>query len=279
MTEQQVTVEPVGPTTAEIPPPPAKDRRVLRAVARWAAAALVFGALGAGTAYGITTQERSDLPGLATEPDGRWDYPTLTLPPLPSGSPRPFEERNITESHHADLRALVLPAPKRAKQDPSLVGKDGWLPTATYLAQYETEDREAVAGALAERGLRHIAARGWTTPDGTRTRIFLLRFNGAAAADDFLTDGPGTSITPIRRLLDAGESELDETFPAAANMDNINWYAYTEQEPYGNEHVRQAYIQAGDTIALVVLAKDAKKGAVADVPFQQTVVLQSQLLS
>lgn len=87
-------------------------RRVLRAVARWTAAALAFGVLGTGTAFGIASMERTDVPGLATEGDGRWDYPELTLPALPAGSPRPFSPGNPAEIHHADLRELLLPAPR-----------------------------------------------------------------------------------------------------------------------------------------------------------------------
>ncbi|MFI1453198.1 hypothetical protein [Streptomyces roseus] len=34
---------------------------------------------------------------------------------------------------------------------------------------------------LEYEGLRQIAARGWTTPDGTRTRVYLLRFHAAAS--------------------------------------------------------------------------------------------------
>ena len=41
------------------------------------------------------------------------------------------------------------------------------------------------------------------------------------------------------------------------------------------EQVRQAYLVAGDTLGLVV---QSRKGRALAVPFQQTVVLQSQLL-
>lgn len=43
-------------------------------------------------------------------------------------------------------------------------------------------------GRLAgDAGLRLIAARGWTTPDGTHTRIYLLRFGTAAVVDELHT--------------------------------------------------------------------------------------------
>ncbi|MEU3510942.1 hypothetical protein ABZ733_24190 [Streptomyces longwoodensis] len=53
-------------------------------------------------------------------------------------------------------------------------------------------------------------------------------------------------------------------------------YAYDEAEPYGPEQVRQAYVQAGDVIGLVV---QSRNGTAAAVPFQQTVTLQSELLA
>ncbi|MFD0069146.1 hypothetical protein ACFVJ9_50590, partial [Streptomyces sp. NPDC127574] len=62
---------PVFPAPQEPPVKVRKDRRVLRAVLRWTAATVVFAAVGASAAYGITRMERTDVPGLATEADGR----------------------------------------------------------------------------------------------------------------------------------------------------------------------------------------------------------------
>src|SRR5690606_1129705 len=118
---------------------PKPPRRVLRAVARWTAAALAFGVLGTGTAFGIASLERTDVPGLATEDDGRWDYPELSLPALPAGSPRPFSAGNPAEIHHADLRDLLLPAPAGAAPDKKLTG--GWISTETFLDAYRQQDR------------------------------------------------------------------------------------------------------------------------------------------
>lgn len=254
---------------------PRKDRRVLRAVLRWTAAAVVFAAVGTSAAYGITQMERTDVPGLATEPDGRWEYPEIVLPPLPDGSPGPFDEANKAGAHHADLRALLLPAPKGAKADAALRGDDGWLATKTFLARYEArEDREALGQLLTDRGLRHIAARGWTTPDGTHTRIYLLQFNTAAMVDIFDEDLFGYE-SPTYALRGAAEVEHDDEFPVAATHRDVKRRAYDEAKPYGGEQTRQAYLTAGDVLGLVV---QSRKGKAAAVPFQQTVVLQSQLL-
>jgi hypothetical protein len=273
-------VDPEAPTTTvgpEVAPVPVrKDRRMLRAVLRWTAATVVFAAVGTSVAYGITRMDRTDVPGLATESDGRWDYPTITRPPLPSGSPRPLAESNRTGTHYADLRRLVLPAPKDAHIDPALRGADGWLATKTFLAEYATrDDRETVGQQLTDNGLRHIAARGWTTPDGTHTRIYLLQFDSVTVADEVNSPGLTSYNMPNYAVRGAERMMADDRFPGRAAVDDVTRHAYDEIKPYGAEEVRQAYLSAGDTLAVIV---QSRKGTAKAVPFQQTVVLQSQLL-
>ena len=295
MTEQQAQAVEPGPettpagglATAEAPVPPApeqapaaepaapaKDRRVLRAVLRWTAAVVVFAAVGAGTAYGITGMERTEVPGLATESDGRWDYPTLTRPPLPSGSPRPFAEENGAEAHYADLRALLLPAPAGATDDRALRGEDGWLPTEDFLKEYAEDERTALRQTLKDDGLRHIAARGWKTEDGTRTRIYLLRFDTSVIVDD-LAARMAPFGAPGYQLRGTETSVADEGFANLPWPGDFPRWAYTESKPYGAEQVRQAYLGAGDVLAVIV---QSRKGTAASVPFRQTVTLQGQLL-
>ncbi|KUL70950.1 MULTISPECIES: hypothetical protein [unclassified Streptomyces] len=263
------------PQEASASPAPPKDRRVLRAVVRWTAAVVVFAAVGAGTAYGIAGMERTDVPGLATEQDGRWDYPTLTRPPLPSGSPRPFAEENAAEAHYADLRALLLPAPAGAADDRALRGEDGWLPTEGFLKEFADDDERAdLRQMLKDDGLRHIAARGWTTEDGTHTRIYLLRFDTSVIVDD-LAGRLAPFGAPGYRLRGTETSVADEGFANLPWPGDFPRWAYTESKPYGAEQVRQAYLGAGDVLAVIV---QSRKGTAASVPFRQTVTLQSQLL-
>ncbi|WP_329288697.1 hypothetical protein [Streptomyces sp. NBC_01455] len=270
-------VEPAEPPVVEPAEPPVKkDRRVLRAVLRWTAAAVVFAAVGTSAAYGITRMERTDVPGLATESDGRWDYPEITMPPLPEDSPRPFDDANKAGTHYADLRRLVLPAPKGAKADAALRGEDGWLATKTFLAEYASkDDRETVGQLLTDNGLRNIAARGWRTPDGTHTRIYLLHFGTAAVVDELGTVALTSYDSPKYAMRGAAAMSRDDEFPDRAGIDDVVRTAYTETKPYGAEHVREAYLTAGDTLAVIV---QSREGVAKAVPFQQTVVLQSQLL-
>ncbi|MFG3366054.1 hypothetical protein ACGF0K_13840 [Streptomyces sp. NPDC048156] len=276
-----------GPVPAEAPATVAapRDRRVLRAVLRWTAAVVVFGLVGAATAYGVTEQKRTDLPGLATESDGRWDFPAMEKPPLPDGSPAPFADGNDSETHYADLRKLVLPLPRGARPDRALAGKDGWLPTPAYLDAYEKDARQDLGQQLEDDGLRQIAARGWTTPDGTHTRIYALRFTSAAFTRIVHADLTDNVASP------ADAPYADEEYGGWAEKANVQYTkrnVFTEAKPYGRTAVRYAYIEAGDVIALVIQSGEAAKAGKSGeagkaalpprITFQQTVVLQSQLL-
>ncbi|MFB7248184.1 hypothetical protein CW362_27645 [Streptomyces populi] len=270
----EAAVSPAGPLPEA--PPVRKDRRVLRAVLRWTAATVVFATVGAAAAYGITEMRRTDVPGLATASDGRWNYPEIQYPPLPSGSPSAFAETNRANVHHADLRRLLLPVPEGAKADEDLRGTDGWLPKADFLDVYASKgDRDHVGRLLTDYALRHIAARGWTTPDGTRTRIYLLRFDSAAIVDSLQQDELTSWDSPNFALRGAADVHSDGSLPQATQVEHVPHYAYEEAKPYGAEQVRQAYLVAGDTLGLIV---QSRKGSAPKIPFQQTVVLQSQLL-
>ncbi|MFF5282293.1 hypothetical protein [Streptomyces sp. NPDC013171] len=264
---------PAPEATAPVPAP-RRSRRVLWAVARWTAAVVVCGGVGAGTAMGITALDRTDVPGLATESDGRWEYPKLRLPALPADKPRPFTDGNDGEVHHADVRRLLLPAPAGATTDPKLDG--GFVSTDAYLSLYGKEFRGDLAKHLADSALRHIAARGWTTPDGTRTTIHLLRFSSVAHAEaykDVALEADG--VDGPKALPDGVEGVVPEAIGDDIEVSDTSAYAFREKKPYGPEQVRWAYVQAGDTLALIT---QTRRGEALAVPFQQTVTLQNQLL-
>ncbi|MFI6704249.1 hypothetical protein ACIBJC_35855 [Streptomyces sp. NPDC050509] len=260
---------PASPSAARRPP-----RRVLRAVARWVVAGAVCAGLGTGVAYGLSGMERTDLPGLSTRGDGRWDYPELSLPALPVGTPRPFNPENAGEIHHADLRALLLRAPAGATPDKELTG--GWVSTERYLSEYAAGQRGDLTTLLDDFAVRHIAARGWTMPDGTVSRVYLLRFPSSGLAAGFklgavLGSGVGETVAA------APGAEPDRSWPEPPPGSEmfVSTDVYAEPEPYGPTQARHAYVAAGDTIGLIV---HEKKGGTPAVPFHQTVVLQGQLL-
>ncbi|MCX5141738.1 hypothetical protein [Streptomyces sp. NBC_00338] len=277
VTEPAPAQLPPMPLLPPLPPPPAAPRpprRVLRAVARWTAAVLVLGGVGAGTAYGITSMERTEVPGLATEGDGRWEYPRLSLPALPAGAPRPFHEGNTAEVHHADLRKLLLPAPAGATADKKLTG--GWVSTQQFVSEYDKEARAGLGVTLRDAALRHIAARGWTMPDGTSSRIYLLQFNSTADADAY-RDERSIGSSAGDPLAGAAEMALDESWAGGGRVVNTSSYVFSEQKPFGAAQARQGYLVAGDTVALVVQSRKGG-GGTPRIPFHQTLILQNQLL-
>ncbi|MFJ8888027.1 hypothetical protein ACIRJR_32125 [Streptomyces sp. NPDC102402] len=267
---------PPAPPAQDDPAPaaPRPPRRILRAVLRWTAALLVLGGLGAGTAAGITSMERTDVPGLATRDDGRWDYPRLSLPALPAGAPRPYSDSNTAEVHHADVRRLLLPAPAGATVDKELDG--GWVDVARYAEEYGKDDRAALTQHLKDSALRHITARGWTMPDGTSSRIYLLQFNSVAYSTAFQDEIYEYDSLPLP-LAGTDEPVFDDDWTAEDWTESTSVHVYSEPEPYGAEQVRHGYVLAGDTVALVVHARKGEAGTPA-VPFHQTFVLQNQLL-
>ncbi|MGD9486012.1 hypothetical protein WDH52_22660 [Streptomyces sp. TRM70308] len=267
--------EPATATGRGTEPGPARWRTALR----WGSAALVCAALAGGVGYGLTLPERTDVPGLATEHDGRWDYPELTLPALPSGSPLPFEDANVARVHHADLRDLVLPAPRGAEAHEELPPLEGgWVDQGSFMDLFSSSAITAdIDARLASDPPRHIAARGWVMPDGTRTSVHLLRFNTGAVAQSFEVEMLRDGTQPWNALSDGAALRVDQEWAALdARLETVTITPYEEREPYGTEQSRMAYVLAGDTVGVVV---QSGKGGAGDVPFQQTVILQAQLLS
>ncbi|MFG2977837.1 hypothetical protein ACGFYY_33195 [Streptomyces sp. NPDC048331] len=295
--EAATSAEAAGPTeaatsveaaeTSEAVPAPPKDRRKLFAALRWTAAVVVFATVGAGVAYGITQPDRTDLPGLSTKDDGRWTFPTLSQPALPAGAPLPQGPDNKDGTHYAPLTGLLLPAPVGAKVDDTVkVDKDGTVPVDAFLEEYTPEERAKLKQSLEWDGLRQITGRGWTTADGTRTHVYLLRFHSSGFVDAFKGCDSNMRLNGVSALdLDdvwgrAKNNQMNSTaldFPGAANFDGTELSVYQELKPLlGEEQSKIGCLRTGDVLGMVI---QTRKGEVAPVPFHQTVILQSQLLS
>jgi hypothetical protein len=244
----------------------------MRAAARWTAAVLVFAALGGAATYAVTRPERTKIPGLKTPGDGRWTYPPLALPKLPAGRPRPLASANAAGVHYADERSLLLPLPEHAVPDRSFPGAAGWLPSATYLKRFDfgiPDVAKSAQLAVRDDALRHIAARAWSMPDGTRTEVYLLQFITAGYRTAYDDEISGIAV---KGTLDVSDDPKVQS-PSIPKQVTVN--AQAEDKPYGATATRYAYLSAGDTLALVV---QTRKGSVPQVPFDQTVRLQAQLL-
>ncbi|MFD3679252.1 hypothetical protein [Streptomyces sp. NPDC058613] len=250
------------------------DRRKLFARLRWTAAVLVFGVAGTGAAYGIVQPERTDIPGLSTASDGRWVYPELAKPTLPPGAPLPFADDNPDGIQYAGLTQLLLPAPRGAAPDASLkVEKDSVVAVDTFLEEYETSVRAKMKQDFADDGLRQIVGRGWTTPDGIRTRVYLLRFHASGFTDAFDGCGPDMNLSGVNRIETDGawgRARIDQSVPDATGVS-----VHEEAGPVGDEKIRAGCVQSGDVQAVIL---QTRKGDLPSVPLHQTVILQHQLL-
>ncbi|MFF2653784.1 hypothetical protein [Streptomyces sp. NPDC058045] len=268
-------VEAAGDTTTDRGLPPSGPARApagrFGGTGRRVLAAVVCGVLGAGAAWTIAAQARTEVPDRGA--GGGWTYPRLARPVLPAGAPGPFAGDNPGRVHHADLRDLLLPAPEGATQDREPDG--GWTGRDRFAREYAAEDRGAVRDGLRDLPVRQLAARAWTMPDGTRGRVYLLRFDSAARATRFVDDVLYLGTTTGRQLAGAPEGVFDPTWDATGSPEETGRYVFTEPSPYGAAQVRQAYVAAGDTLALVV---QERRGGAAAVPFHQAVRLQSGLL-
>ncbi|WP_411101618.1 hypothetical protein [Streptomyces sp. cmx-4-9] len=270
MTEQNTSGPSAEPPAAPTAP---KDRRKLFALLRWTTALVVFAGTGAGVAYGIAQPERTEIPGLATEDDGRWVYPPLALPALPAGAALPSAEDNPGGIHYAGLTQLLLPAPEGSKPDAALkLEKDSKVTADTFLEEYEAEARETLKKHFLTDGPREIAARGWTMPDGTVTRVYLVRFSssGFVAAANLCTGQ--RSLNGVHNL----PLDVDWTKARSSqSMEGDSISLYKEGDPVGDEQTALGCIRSGDVQAVII---QHRKGKVASVPLHQTAILQKQLL-
>ncbi|MFG2715828.1 hypothetical protein ACGFX2_35655 [Streptomyces goshikiensis] len=286
MTEQHTTGAPAEPAppapetpapaaaAPETPAPAEAGAPGAPAALRWTAAVVVFAAVGAACAYGIVRSERTDVPGLSTRSDGRWDYPALVKPTPPPGAAVPFAADNEDGIHYAGLTQLLLPAPRGATPDAKLkVEKDSVVAVDTFLEEYEPTAREKIKQAFTDEGLRQIVGRGWTTPDGTRTRVYLLRFHSSGFVNAFTGCGRDMNLSGVNRI-DA-DSEWSRAKLAQSAPDSNERQLFEEVPPVGDEQIKAGCIQSGDVQAVIL---QSRKDAVAAVPFHQTVILQNQLL-
>ena len=249
---------------AEAAPKP--KRRWPRLVLRYASALVVVGAIGAGTAYAITLPRRTDVPFLATPSDGRYTFPPLLAKPAPpSGKPAPGDDDDKAQIHYGDLRQYLLPAPSGA-----VVKEDGWEPVADFESSLSGTE---VSDHLYDAGLRHVARRGWSTPDGQHTVVELLQFPDHQAAYDVENDLAGA--TPAK----ADHAELvvpqvtirgfgDETY-------NLAVHRFDQVTGLPGHLERRVVFQTGDVVAVVTTTAPAK---VPDTPTEQVVMLQAEML-
>ncbi|MEE1785735.1 hypothetical protein PUR71_22930 [Streptomyces sp. SP17BM10] len=312
-------VEPVAPPSAAPETPEEREARLARrtrrrrAVVRWAAATLVCALAGTGTAMALTAPERTDIPGLATKSDGRYTFPALALPPRPPA--KGPSVRKDREPHRADLRHLVLPAPKEAggplgpvvfpspTATPSASGSAS--PSAAASASPTASASSSGSASPSSSAKAGAATADWApcdavldeqqNPDAPRALLLQNACRAGAVREWTASDGTRTQI----RLLRFGSysecwdvfsglraDSLPKALPGAKTGSHDGWdtlpnvdLAVKESSVQGDKGVptaRVAYLGANDVLAVVTMTNP--KG-VPVAPFRQVVTLQSDLLN
>jgi hypothetical protein len=241
-----------------------------------------MGAVGVGTAFAVTLPRRTDIPGLATKPDGRYTFPAAAKPVLPSGVLTPGDKANKTGVHYGDLRQYLLAPPKGATVDPAFPGAAGWYGVTQFTSAFGHATE--LQGKFFQDGARRVAARGWTTPDGVHTTIFLVQFPDSQAA--------GQGDVTLVALAPVGFDDVGSADGApqsnVANLDNAdNAVLSVSVDRYrkvlkpkstdtdAGKTGRVAHFALGDT---VVVIETVSPKAVTDVPTVQIVDLQAAML-
>ncbi|MFI6155056.1 hypothetical protein ACIBCA_20445 [Kitasatospora sp. NPDC051170] len=293
-----------APGPAAAPPDPQARRARRRAALRWGSATLVFALAGTGTALALTAPERTDIPGLATAGDGRYTFPALALPPLPAGKKAPDAKNNVP--HWADLRYLVLPAPREAgapataqpfptpTATPTPTPTDTPAPTTTTPATPTAAPTTPAATAFADwtpcdaigadqqdaTKLRPMLQRNvclsavvreWTTSDGTRTQIRLLRFASPHESWDAYTTVRARSAP--KALPDSDTISLKDW----DSTDGVALTALNGRKKTAKDlpTARLAYLSASDVMGVVTMTNP---DGVPLASFRQVVTLQADLL-
>jgi hypothetical protein len=225
---------------------------------RWVGAVVTMLAVGAGCAFAVMAPQRTELPGLKTASDGRYDFAPLVLPALAPGQSDPTSSANPGQQHLSDIRKLLLSPPKGATIDHSLPGGSGWVSESATLALL---DDSAAAEQFATDGWRHTAGVAWKTPDGAETKIWLIQFIDNSAAGD-----AGTIFNPF-----AGAEQL----PAPTMNLVENTSAFYKRVVKGSTTTWYSDTQIGDIEALIEFTAPTSIGIT---PLQQELDLQVELL-
>jgi len=254
---------------AHLSAPHRPPRRWLRTALRWATAAAVFLVVGAVTAAVVMVPARTDLPGLKTPSDHRYTFAPLRLPTLPPGAAGPNEQDPAAgnQTHDADLRRLLLTEPVGAKPDPAYPGLTGWYSPSAYAAQFH--NAADLLNQFADHGLRHVAATGWTGPDGTHTTIYLLAYRSDATVTTLFSNDTTSTVPNVAPFI---EFASDPSFPG---IDSSEVMHASEPAAAPVPAAEVVFLDSADVEAVIVMTNPK---AVDPATVTQVVTLQNELL-
>ena len=225
---------------------------------RWVGAVVTMLAVGTGCAFAVMAPERTNLPGLKTAADGRYDFAPIVLPTLAPGQSDPNSSGNAGKQHISDIRKLLLAPPTSAVPDRSLPGTSGWISRAATL---QVLGGDQAAEQLQADGWRHTAGIAWKTPDGAETKIWLVQFIDSDAVGDaapaFSSFGDGSQGLPTTVAL---ADDTAANYVRVAKGATATWYGQ---------------VQVDDTEFLIEYTAPASIGIG---PFEQEMDLQVEML-
>ncbi|MFE7589601.1 hypothetical protein ACFU6K_09375 [Kitasatospora sp. NPDC057512] len=292
----------------------ARRTRRRKAAVRWSGAVLVFALAGTGSALAVTAPDRTDLPGLATASDGRYTFAPLTLPPLPAGKEAPDDKGK--SPHHADLRYLLLPAPKEAGGSltppvfpaPTAAATPSGSPTASPSAPASpaspASSASASAGASASASAAGSALGQWVPCDAiadeqqdpVKMRSVLLESacRAATVREWTASDGTRTQIRLLRfgsvreswgAFADLRSKGSPKAAPSTKGTPHDDWDALdgssltlVESTTAGTKGAPTARVAYLSAADVVAVITMTNPAGVPTAPFRQVVTLQGELL-
>ncbi|MEU9129261.1 hypothetical protein AB0D08_14345 [Kitasatospora sp. NPDC048540] len=285
------------------------------AMLRWGGAAVIAVLTATAAAVAVTTPDRTSLPGLRTPNDGRYAFPQLTLPPLPSGKAEPAKAG--LHRHYADLRQLLLPAPAGATLEQPATASAGAAASGSPTAAAPSPAASAAPASPGAPGTpgdgpsataspttaAAVPAAAWsdcndfaaTDKNAPKITASLLE-SACLAATKRVWTGPDGTRTEIWLLRFGSNTEANRFYERAGtksepkdaaplkrsglvfqSMPTVASQARAADEKADGRPVAEAAdIAAGDVVARIVMTNP--KG-VQEQAFRQVTVLQADLLA
>ena len=255
----EVPAAPLPPTVSPWAPP--KPQRKRKFPWRWVGAVVTMLAVGTGCAFAVMAPQRTELPGLKTAADGRYDFAPLVLPTLAPGQSDPNATANQGQQHISDIRKLLLSPPKGAVLDRSLPGSTGWVSKAATLALISGSS--SAPEQFVTDGWRHTAGIAWKTPDGATTQIWLVQFIDDSAASD---------ASAMFATFNGGAMQQDDsTNIAVADGTSAQYFRVVK----GSTATWYGQVEVDDTEFLIEFTAPKSFGIT---PFEQEIDLQVEML-
>ncbi|MFD7444568.1 hypothetical protein [Streptomyces sp. NPDC059909] len=184
-------------------------------------AAAVIGLVG-GTAVGYGVQADREPTALPALNQPNLAYPAKPLPDDKRPAPLSAAEDHKVKTD-GDLRKLLLAKPSGARKADWWWLNDGWVDTAGYALDFESEDY--MFETLVEADIRRVAAVAWEQGEFKNTNIRLVQFRSGEGAREHAEGQHG--------YMPEDEDGAGNEGDALKGSGNGRYYVYKVQEKAG----------------------------------------------